>query len=344
MSLPALSPYHLSLALTLPGLLLLWRNLRFRFYASRRARKIPHAQERVLILGASSGVGRSVAHVYVKRGAKVCIVGRRRDKLDDVARECRAMARGGAQVLMVKADCADPEEMVSLRERLEEEWQGLDTVIITAGVSALRPMMSNAGVEMDPRHPPKSQATAEGLTHAISVSNAAITGNFTGPLVSALSLIPLLTLTSRSPSILLLSSAAAVIPAPTRALYAATKAASLLLYQALAIEHPQIAFTFFLAGTIEGDFRASAVDKALPPNLTSSGSGSDSSEPTPLVREANPAKHGLKVGWVAQRCAQAVDRGEKNVFTPMYMRFGHLFYWIVPAYVEWRARVKYRYT
>ena len=39
---------------------------------------------------------------------------------------------------------------------------------------------------------------------------------------------------------MLVSSAAAIIPAPTRSLYCASKAASLILYQSLAIEHPKI--------------------------------------------------------------------------------------------------------
>ena len=136
--------------------------------------------------------------------------------------------------------------------------------------------------------------------------------------------IPLLCRSSSSPSILLLSSLAAVIPAPTRALYAATKSASLLLYQALSIEHPQISFSFILPATVEGDFRASAVDHGP-------------------VRESDPSKTGLKRVAVAQRCVRAVDEGEKTVFMPVYMRFGHLLYWIWPGFVEWRARVKYNF-
>src|SRR5436190_13153897 len=81
-----------------------------------------------------------------------------------------------------------------------------------------------------------------------------------GRLKSVSRQIPFLINTSSSPSILLLSSVGAVIPAPTRTLYGSTKAASLLLYQALSIEHPSISFTFVLPGTIEGNFRASAVD------------------------------------------------------------------------------------
>lgn len=129
---------------------------------------------------------------------------------------------------------------------------------------------------------------------------------------------------------LLLSTVAAVIPAPTRSLYAATKSASLLLYQALSIEHSSINFTFFLPGTIEGAFRASAVDN--PPGISS-----------PVIHEADPNKHGLKRELIADRCIRAIDTGEKVVFTPLYFKAGHLLYWMLPAFVEWRARIKYNF-
>lgn len=136
----------------------------------------------------------------------------------------------------------------------------------------------------------------------------------------------MLTRTSPSPSILLVSSVAALLPAPTRALYASTKASSLLLYQALAIEHRDIAFTFILPATIEGNFRASAVDSGP-------------------VREADPNKHGLKTEYVAARCVDAVDRGVRgSVFLP-YIPFGlalHLYY-IWPSFVERGAAKKYNF-
>ena len=66
--------------------------------------------------------------------------------------------------------------------------------------------------------------------------------------------------TSDSPAILLISSLGAAIPAPTRAIYGSTKAGALALYQALAIEHPSIAFSYILPSTVQGLFRASAVD------------------------------------------------------------------------------------
>ncbi|KAG6825403.1 hypothetical protein H0H92_003816 [Tricholoma furcatifolium] len=107
------------------------------------------------------------------------------------------------------------------------EWQGVDTIIVAAGVSALQPLMAVAGVEADAGGASftPSQASEESLQRAVDISGAAARGNYTGPLVTAITFIPLLVSSSSAPSILLVSSLASVIPAP-RTLYASTKAAS----------------------------------------------------------------------------------------------------------------------
>ena len=137
--------------------------------------------------------------------------------------------------------------------------------------------------------------------------------------------IPLLESSSASPAILLIASLASVVPAPTRSLYCSTKSASLVLYQSLAIEHPKISFTFALPATVEGNFRASAVD------------GAGKVEP--------PPKRALKREVVATRCISAIDNGEKVFFLPrLYGRLGHLVYWLVPAVTEWFAARKYGFA
>jgi short-subunit dehydrogenase len=125
----------------------------------------------------------------------------------------------------------------------------------------------------------------------------------------------------------LISTVAGVVPAPTRAIYASSKGASLLLYQSLAIEHPSIAFTLILPGTIEGGFRASAVDAAF---------GG--------VHESDPNKYGLRREAVAMRVVRAVDRGDKFVWMPLLYRFAHALYWIWPSFVEHQASAKYNFT
>ncbi|KAG8895914.1 hypothetical protein FRB99_000279 [Tulasnella sp. 403] len=134
--------------------------------------------------------------------------------------------------------------------------------------------------------------------------------------------IPMLELTSKSPAILLVSSAAAIIPAPTRSLYVASKGASLLLYQSLAIEHPRIKFSNVIPATVEGNFRASTVD------------GGDTKE---------EAKGVLKRDYVATCCVDAVDRGVKVMFLPGRYRLFHLLYWLFPSVVERGAARKYNW-
>ncbi|KAI1797318.1 NAD(P)-binding protein [Ganoderma leucocontextum] len=309
----------------------LWRLRR------RRSRTVPRSQERVLVIGASGGIGRSIAHEYATAGARVCVVGRRDRELNAVADECASLLpraavsgadgeRGSSDTFAVVADFTEAEDMVALRKKLEERWSGLDTLVVCAGVSALRPLLEIAGLERKDGKFSPPQCSAEGVQRTVDVANAAIRGNYIGPLVCAVTFIPLLSSTSAAPSIALISSLGAVIPPPTRTLYASTKASSLVLYQALAIEHPSIKFTFVIPSTVEGDFRASAVDGGK-------------------VREADPNKHGLKRTTVAKRTIQAVDRGEKFVFMPWaFGRFAHLFYWITPSIIEHFAAKKYNFT
>ncbi|KAH8646896.1 hypothetical protein BX600DRAFT_555804 [Xylariales sp. PMI_506] len=315
------------------GRRLLWGHL------SRRTRRIAPSSERVLVLGASSGVGRAVVKRYAARGARVCAVARRAEALETLALECGGGSSssssgggdGGSQtvaeprVIYEVADFTSVQDMIRVRERLLREWGGLDSIHIVAGVSALQPVLSLAGVD---ENATGQEATEEGIEAAVAIAGRAMHANFNGPLVSALAFIPMLLRTSVSPSILLVSTVAAIIPAPTRALYAASKSASLLLYEALAIEHPGIAFTFLLPATIEGDFRAGAVDSHI---------GG--------VREKDPNKSGLRTDVVAARCISALDEGYRgSVIMPWFpYAIGHHIYYLLPSFVEWRARVKYRF-
>jgi NADPH:quinone reductase-like Zn-dependent oxidoreductase len=89
-----------------------------------RSSVIPPDTERVLILGASSGVGRSIAHLYAQRGARVCVVGRRKHLLDEVVRECSerltqpVVESARPRVISEAADFSDVDDMVRLRALL----------------------------------------------------------------------------------------------------------------------------------------------------------------------------------------------------------------------------------
>ena len=89
-----------------------------------RTRKIQRTDERVLILGASSGVGRTLAHMYAQRGARVCVVGRRKKEIEEVELECKTIQRikeseDDRNAFSFCADFAEPEQMVMLRDVIQ---------------------------------------------------------------------------------------------------------------------------------------------------------------------------------------------------------------------------------
>jgi short-subunit dehydrogenase len=140
-----------------------------------------------------------------------------------------------------------------------------------------------------------------------------------------ISQIPFMRGTSTSPSVLLMSSLGAIIPAPTRAIYGSSKAASYILYQALSIENPSVDFSYVLPSTVEGNFRASAVDGGP-------------------IREVDPTQSGLKCEVIAERSIRAIDARERTIFIPSFYRLVQLLWWVWPSYVERKARQKYQFT
>lgn len=151
---------------------------------------------------------------------------------------------------------------------------GLDTLHITFGVSALRPLLNLAGVDPLTQTTSSSSsphATLEGISKVLSKTSQIHTINAAATAAVLATFIPLLQLTSALPTIVLLSSVAAFVPPPTRSLYGASKAAQLHLFQATAVEaqaqaekgtpkRSNIAFLAMAPATIRTSFRQSAID------------------------------------------------------------------------------------
>ena len=87
--------------------------------------------KRVLIVGASAGIGRAMAVAAVGRGAEVVLTARRADKLAEAVAE----AGGGRAVAL---DVHDGAACVSVVEAAVEHLGGLDLVVYAAGASPLK--------------------------------------------------------------------------------------------------------------------------------------------------------------------------------------------------------------
>lgn len=88
---------------------------------------------RLLITGASSGIGRSLAELAVAEGARVAVAARSADKLGELAETLKA--RGG-DVLAVPTDVTSDGDRRRLLQAVENQFGGLDVLVNNAGVSS----------------------------------------------------------------------------------------------------------------------------------------------------------------------------------------------------------------
>lgn len=87
----------------------------------------------VIITGASAGIGRSLALLLARQGAKLVLAARRADRLDQLAAECQQL---GAQALAIPTDVAQEAQCSGLIERTVAAFGGIDVLINNAGMAA----------------------------------------------------------------------------------------------------------------------------------------------------------------------------------------------------------------
>jgi NAD(P)-dependent dehydrogenase (short-subunit alcohol dehydrogenase family) len=85
-----------------------------------------------LVIGASSGIGRSTAIVLARAGAKVALAARREAESEAVVEEIKA---SGGEATFIKTDVAVPEEIEALIQKTVERYGRLDCAFNNAGIS-----------------------------------------------------------------------------------------------------------------------------------------------------------------------------------------------------------------
>jgi short-subunit dehydrogenase len=90
------------------------------------------AGRRIILTGASEGIGRALALALAAQGARVALAARDAARLEELARECRA--RGG-EALVVPTDIANEVDCGWLIETTLQNFGGIDVVVHNAGIT-----------------------------------------------------------------------------------------------------------------------------------------------------------------------------------------------------------------
>lgn len=86
-----------------------------------------------VVTGANSGIGLAAAVALARRGGRVALVGRDRQRLDDAAATVRAAAAPGTEVVGYRADFAELSQVRELATTLAEAYPRIDLLANNAG-------------------------------------------------------------------------------------------------------------------------------------------------------------------------------------------------------------------
>ena len=183
------------------------------------------AGRRILVVGASSGVGRAVAEQAARAGAKVALLARRRAKLDEAV---AALAGEGHAAHALTCDVTDEASCRGAVGRAIEQLGGLDGLVYASGLSPLC-LLAEAG-QSDWREVLDVNLIGASLVTAAALAALRASG---GRAVYVGSYSERQTL-------------------PGIGLYSVSKSALAALIEAWRMEHPEVDFTKVVLGNTTG--------------------------------------------------------------------------------------------
>lgn len=187
---------------------------------------------RTVVVGASSGLGRSIAVGLGQRGATVALLARRRDRLDDAATEA------GTGAIAITCDVTNPQSCQAAIHEAASGLGGIDALVYAPAVGLLGRLVDTS---------------AEAWRKAFDT-------NVIGAALVTTAAIPHLTESSGSAAYLSSVAGSLTPPWPGLGAYATTKAALNTLIESFRIEHPGIGFTQIIVGDCAGGEGPSATE------------------------------------------------------------------------------------
>lgn len=179
---------------------------------------------RVVVVGASSGLGRCIGIGLAQRGASVALLARRRDMLDTAVKEA------GTDACAAVCDVTDPESCAAAIEEAAGSLGGIDALVYAPAIGPLARLVDTE---------------AETWRRVFDT-------NVTGASVLTAAALPHLQAAAGRAVYLSSVSASLTPPWPGLGAYAVSKAALDKLVEAWRAEHPEVAFTRLVIGDCAG--------------------------------------------------------------------------------------------
>jgi NAD(P)-dependent dehydrogenase (short-subunit alcohol dehydrogenase family) len=192
---------------------------------------------RVLVVGASSGVGRAIALALAEAGAAVVAMARRSDRLESLC------AEAAGRVAAVTGDVRCDDSCRGAVAFAAEALGGLDVVVYAAGVSSMALVRDTSHCEWTRIFETNVIGAGRVFAHACAP------------------------LTANRGQMVVLSSVSVQRPKPGLVPYAASKAALQKLIEGLRTENPEVSFTVVTIGPTAGTEFAVDFDPAVAPRL-----------------------------------------------------------------------------
>lgn len=89
--------------------------------------------KKILVTGASSGIGKSCAELFASEGASLLLTARRLNRLKSMEKDL--IQKGAKDVLSIHLDVRVYEDVVKFYENLPNEWKTIDILVNNAGLS-----------------------------------------------------------------------------------------------------------------------------------------------------------------------------------------------------------------
>lgn len=99
----------------------------------------------VFITGASSGIGKACAYYFAKQGCRLILTARREDRIQQTARDLTQ--KYSTEVLTIRLDVRDKEQIHSLFLNLSPEWVQIDILVNNAGLALDTAKMQDSSID-----------------------------------------------------------------------------------------------------------------------------------------------------------------------------------------------------